>query len=113
MPVTAPVWSGPLDARDRDAVRAFRQLLDAHDFGGAACPPALGPALRSNFPLRIDLPLYLRRLAEPTPINTLVKLFVLDQQVAAEEAARAFAPLDVAAVAAMGLVEETGGGVAA
>ena len=45
--------------------------------------------------LRDDLPLYLRRVEAPTPINTLVKLFVLDRSVDEARAQQAFAPLDL------------------
>jgi SAM-dependent methyltransferase len=75
------------------------------NFHGSATLDALGtPLLGEQFHLRKDLPLYLRRVSAPTPLNTLVKLFVLDQTVSADEAAAAFAPLDVSAVAATGLV---------
>ena len=64
-------------------------MLDAHGFATAAVPAALGGTLRSDFHLRVDLPLYLRRLAGPAPINTLIKLFVLDQWVDRDAARRA------------------------
>ena len=101
----APVFAGPLDTRNRDAISAFRRVLDTHGFAGAAVPAALGGTMRSDFHLRVDLPLYLRRLAAPAPLNTLIKLFVLDQWVEEGEARRALAPLEVDDVRALGLVD--------
>jgi hypothetical protein len=111
--VGAPAtFAGPLDARDRDAVIALRRVLYTHGFAGAAVPSALGGPLRSKNFLRADLSLYLRRLAALTPINTLIKLFVLDQWVE-ESAVLALAPLDLSDVRMMGLVEEGPQGVRA
>jgi hypothetical protein len=59
------------------------------------------------------MPLYLQRVAAPTPINTLVKLFVLDRSVDDARAAAAFAPLDLDAVRDLGLVEDGPRGVRA
>src|SRR5215470_16778066 len=101
----ASTFAGPLDSRDRDAIAAFRRVLDAHGFATAAVPAALGAALRSDFHLRVDMPLYLRRLKGPAPLNTLIKLFVLDQWIDESAARRAFAPLDLADVRTLGLVE--------
>jgi SAM-dependent methyltransferase len=98
-------FAGPLDARDQDTICAFRRVLDAHGFATSAVPAALGDAMRSDLHLRADLPLYLRRLAGPAPINTLIKLFVLDQWVDETDARRALAPLDLQDVRALGLVD--------
>jgi SAM-dependent methyltransferase len=107
-------FAGPLDAEQRSAIAAFRGVLDTHGFATAAVPAALGGALRSDFHLRADLPLYLRRLAGPAPINTLIKLFVLDQWVEERAAQRALSPLDLDDVRALGLVElDEGRGVRA
>src|SRR5579872_4302342 len=106
-------FAGPLDAEQRSAIAAFRGLLDTHGFATAAVPAALGGALRSDFHLRADLPLYLRRLAGPAPINTLIKLFVLDQVVDAALVAEAVAPLDIVDVQSLGLIELTPAGVRA
>src|SRR6516165_3787495 len=106
----ATTFAGPLDCRERGVVAAFRRVLDAHGFATAAVPAALGGALRSDFHLRVDLPLYLRRLDGPAPLNTLIKLFVLDQWIDESAARRAFAPLDLADVRSLGLVELDGDG---
>src|SRR5579862_2339413 len=86
---------GPLATDSPELISAFRRVLDAHGFAGPAVPTAMGGPLRSEFHLRADLPLYLRRLAGPAPINTLIKLFVLDQVVDAALVAEAVAPLDI------------------
>jgi methylase of polypeptide subunit release factors len=103
---TVANFAGPLDARDRETIVALRRVLDAHGFATAAVPAAMGGTLRSDFHLRVDLPLYLRRLAGPAPINTLIKLFVLDQWVEESAARRALAPLDLGDVRALGLIEK-------
>ena len=104
---TSATFAGPLDARDAAAIAAFRRVLDAHGFASAAVPTALGGALRSDFHLRSDLPLYLRRLSGPAPLHTLIKLFVLDQWVDESSARRALAPLDLRDVRELGLIEES------
>src|SRR5215471_9258213 len=112
MPITeiASVrFDGPLDARDRDTIAAFRRVLDLHGFATTAVWTALGGPLSSDSHLRVDLPLYLRRLSGPAPINTLIKLFVLDQWVAEDEVRNAVAPLEARDLRSLGLVEETPG----
>lgn len=59
---------------------------------------------------RPNLAYYLRRIAEPTPLHTLVRLFVLNVGVDADQARRAFAPLDLESVLATGLVKPTARG---
>ena len=109
----AASFAGPLDSRDRDAVTALGRVLRTHGFAGAAVPAALGGPLRSKDFLRTDLSLYLRRLAASTPINTLIKLFMLDQWVEERSARAALAPLDLRDVRLMGLIEESSQGVRA
>jgi SAM-dependent methyltransferase len=105
---------GPLNADDADAVAAFRDVLHRYDFAGAGVLSALGGALpHGKFHLREDLPLYLRRLASPTPINTLLKLFVLDQPVDESVVRAAIHPLQPADLQRMGLVERAGGALKA
>jgi SAM-dependent methyltransferase len=108
------VFAGPLNPSDSQAVAEFRRVLDAHDFGGAAVPAALGGALPlGKFHHRDDLPLYLRRLTAPTPIDILIKLFVLDQWVDEAAARMAIAPLPLDDLRNMGLMEEGPRGVRA
>lgn len=108
------VFDGPLIPADARAVAEFRKALNRHDFAGSAVPNAFGAALPlGKFHYRDDLPLYLRRLADPTPINTLIRLFVLDQWVDDAAVRDAIDPLDVADLRRMGLVEASARGIRA
>lgn len=108
------VFDGPLDASNASTLAALRDALDTHGFTAGGGIDALGPPLPSGKAhLRDDLPFYLRRLEAPTPINTLVKLFMLDRTVDEAAAAAAFAPLDVDAVRDLGLLERAARGIRA
>lgn len=114
--VTAPaaVFQGPLSVSDPSAIATLRTVLERHGFMGSAVGDAIGSALPfGKAHKRDDLPLYLRRVEAPTPINTLVKLFVLDRSVDEARAAQAFAPLDLDDVRAMGLIEDGPRGIRA
>lgn len=63
--------------------------------------------------LRADLPLYLRRLASPEPLNVLIKLFGLYVAVGEDEARAAFAPMTLDEAAALGVLEREEGVVRA
>lgn len=109
-------FAGPLesDVTRQAAIAEFKRALDRVNFSGVAVPAALGgPLIPGRLHLREDLPLYLRRLAEPTPINTLIKLFVLDQWVERDAIREAVSPLDVDDLHGLGLVEGGAGGVRA
>ena len=111
---SARVFAGPLSFSDPGAVSVLRSLLVRHGFTGTAVGDALGAALPfGKSHLRDDLPLYLRRVAAPTPINTLIKLFVLDRSVDEARAAAAFAPLELDDLKAMGLIEDGPRGIRA
>ena len=111
---SASVFEGPLDSADRPAVSALGRVLLAHGFAGDPVPAALGsPIAQGTSHIREDTPLYLQRLAARTPLNTLIKLFVLLQIVDGAAACDAFAPITVDQVERMGLVERRTGGVAA
>jgi methylase of polypeptide subunit release factors len=111
---TTHTFAGPLDGSDTHAVAELRRILQSHDFAGASFRKAVGGALPiGKFHYRDDLPLYLRRLAAPTPLNTLIKLFVLDQWVDEADVREALAPLAVADVRTMGLIEEGPRGIRA
>ena len=111
----APVqFEGPLAVGNTAVIAALREVLDKHGFTGTAALDALGPPLPfGKAHLRDDLPFYLRRLDAPTPINTLVKLFVLDRSVDENRARQAFAPLDLEDVCELGLIEHGPRGVRA
>jgi methylase of polypeptide subunit release factors len=100
------VFDGPLHITDPSAIATLKQVLDRQGFTGDGIVRALGaPLPPGKSHQRDDLPLYLRRLDAPTPLNTLVKLFVLDRSVDESRAAAAFAPLDLEALREIGLVE--------
>ncbi len=110
------VFPGPLesDVTRHAAIAEFKRALDRVNFAGAAVPAALGvPLIPGRLHLREDLPLYLRRLAEPTALNTLIKLFVLDQWVERDAVREAVTPLDIGDLHGLGLVECGAGGVRA
>ena len=103
---TPAMFDGPLTIANPAAITALREVLDRHGFTGSRGVDAIGSPLPfGKSHLRDDLPLYLRRLAAPTPLNTLVKLFMLDRTVDAATAREAFAPLALEEVIDIGLVE--------
>ena len=105
---------GPLVAHDRGVAAAFRQVLDTHGFTGDAVLSAFGiPIGATQSHVRLDLPVYLKRLASPSPLHTLIKLFVLDQRVDEEAARSAVTPLSIADLSDLGLVETGARGVRA
>ena len=105
-------FGGPLDLSNLAIVRQLRSVLDRHGFTTGAVVDALGSALPfGKAHQRDDLPLYLRRVAAPTPLNTLVKLFVLDRSVDANRAAQACAPIDLDDLRDLGLIEDGPRGV--
>ena len=107
-------FEGPLTSTDSDAIAALRDVLARHGFAGEAGNNALGAALAVNKShLRDDLPLYLRRLAAPTPLNTLAKLFMLDRWVDEKDAAEAVRPLELDQLRSMGLIEDGPSGIRA
>ena len=108
------VFEGPLNASNIAVLAGLREVLDRHGFTSGATLEALGPPLPfGKSHLRDDLPFYLRRLEAPTPINTLVKLFVLDRSVDESRARQAFAPLSLEDVVEIGLLEHGPRGVRA
>jgi hypothetical protein len=100
-----------LDA-EVDGVGRLKSVVAAHGFLGPAARQALGPEI-GRVHLRVDLPLYLQRLAAPTPLNTLVKLFSLDQWVDEDAAAAAVAPIRLGELGACGLLLREARGVRA
>jgi methylase of polypeptide subunit release factors len=114
--VTAPagVFQGPLGVTDPSVLASLRLVLERHGFTGTAVGDAMGAALPfGKSHRRVDWPLYLRRVEAPTPINTLIKLFVLDRSVDESRAAQAFAPVDLDALRDLGLIEDGPRGIRA
>jgi SAM-dependent methyltransferase len=99
-----------LDSGREGTVDGLRSLLEAHRFAGSEATEALGAPIGSEH-RPADLPLYLRRLAAPRPLHTLIKLFALHVAVPEADARTAFAPVSVEDLVALGLVERAEGQV--
>ena len=113
-PVAPPAFDGPLRVSNLQAITTLRSVLDRHGFTGPAVGEAIGSALPfGKAHLRDDLPVYLRRIEAPTPLNTLIKLFVLDRSVDEARAMQAVAPLEVDDLREMGLIEDGARGIRA
>ena len=97
-----------LDSGREDVVDRLRGILDAHGYAGPEATSALGAPIGPEH-RPADLPLYRSRLAEPTPLHALIKLFALHQSVPEAEARRAFDPVPIEDLAALGLVEREEG----
>lgn len=91
-----------LDPERRDAIARLRSALEAHGYVRPEAAEALGVPLGSE-PRRVDLPLYVRRLAAPRPLHALVKLFALHVPVPEAEARMALAPLSLEEAEALGI----------
>jgi methylase of polypeptide subunit release factors len=103
---------GPPDVGDRAAVAELRRVLAAAGLSGEGVRAALG----ENSELLAgahELAVHERRLAGVEPLGPIVRLFVLGRPVAAAEVERALAPLDVARLERMRLVESDGTAVRA
>lgn len=111
---TPAVFDGPLSIANPSALAALRKVLDRHGYTSPAALAALGPPLPfGSGHRRDDVPCYLRRLEAPTPLNTLIRLFVLGCSVARELAAEAFAPLGLDEVIEIGVIESGPDGIRA
>ena len=97
-----------LDIGREDLIARLRGVLDAHHYAGPEATEALGAPIGSEH-RDVDRPLYLRRLAEPRPLHTLIRMFALHQTVSEGEARAAFAPLQLEELAELGLVESAQG----
>ncbi|HYT66019.1 MAG TPA: methyltransferase [Vicinamibacterales bacterium] len=106
--------AGPLETSDQPLTAELGRVLVSHGFAGDAVPAALGtPPASGNAHIRDDVPLYLRRLAEPTPLHTLIKLFVLLQPVDDAAVRDALAPLSLEHIERLGLLARGPEGVTA
>ena len=101
---------GPLRLDDRGVIAELREVLRAAGLDGNGVREALG--VSSELLTRSqDVPVRERRLAGNEPLGTLIKLFVLDLPVAAEAAKGSLAPLSLAQLEQLGLLEANGGEV--
>lgn len=93
------------DARCVDRLKA---VFAQRGYLGAEATAALGGAAGQTH-RRVDLPLYLRRLATPEPLHVLVRLFGLLVPVGEADARAALAPLTPEELAEAGLIERRDG----
>jgi hypothetical protein len=97
---------------DREGIAELRELLRRVDYEAEGIQRAFGyegPFARDP----LEVPLYVRQLVDDSALSTLIKLYLLDLAVDREEAARAFEPVTLERVEAMGLIRDSGGGIEA
>ena len=90
----------------------LREVLLGAGFTGAG----VGRALRTGRDVlarSADVPLHERRLEGVEPLGTLIKLLILEREVAADAAERVFAPLGLGQVERLGIIERGAGEVRA
>ncbi len=93
-------------------VGRLKAVLERNGYTGPAAVEVLGAKLGAAH-ARVDAPLYLRRLAAPTPLNVLVRLFGLFATSGEDEARAAFAPIALEDLVSMGVLERCAAGVRA
>ncbi|HEX9243771.1 MAG TPA: methyltransferase [Anaeromyxobacter sp.] len=86
----------------------LKTVFTQHGYLGPEAMAALGGAFGESH-RRVDLPLYLRRLATPRPLHVLIRLFGLFAPVNEAEARGALAPLTPEGLERAGLVERCDG----
>ena len=99
-----------LDPERHDGIARLRSALQNHGYLRPEAAQALTAPFGSEA-RRVDLPLYLRRLAAPTPLNALVKLFALHVPVPEAEVRPALAPLALEEAEPLGIVARAPGEV--
>jgi SAM-dependent methyltransferase len=92
-----------LDPERCAGIARLRSALEAKGYLRPEAADALGVPFGSE-PQRVDLPLYLRRLAAPRPLHALIKLFALHVPVPEAQARAALAPLTLDEAEELGLV---------
>src|SRR5512145_2670061 len=94
---------------ERTHAKAVRELLARANYTKTGIQEALGRGGEILVRLQ-DRPAYVRRLAGRTgALEALIRLFVLDDDVAPGDSERAFAPVDLASLEALGLIEQAEG----
>jgi len=99
--------SGPLPLDQNTLVRTLRDVLEKATF----TPERIGAALGTGDEIlsrAADIPVQLRKLAEHGSFGALVRLFILDHDVPADDLATAIAPLTLDDLARLRLVERDG-----
>jgi SAM-dependent methyltransferase len=99
--------AGPL-ARDADGIAQLRGVLEEAGYTEVAVQDALATEVSTNRD-SLELPLYIRMLPEGERLSTLIKLLLLALPVPAAEASKAFAPLPLERLEAMGVLVSADG----
>ncbi len=102
-----------LSVLDSSAVAALRALLRSAGYTSASVKRAIGADNDGLFLSTAGVRVAVRHLAEGTPLNTLIKLFLLGVHVDADAADLALMPLGVERHGGTGLVEQVGAKVRA
>jgi methylase of polypeptide subunit release factors len=98
----------PLDTADRSAIDELGQALRATGLSGEAVRRTLRSA--GDLGARpADVAVHQRRLGSDEPLETLIRLFVLELGVPREAAERALAPLTATGLEQLGVVASAGG----
>jgi methylase of polypeptide subunit release factors len=97
---------------DAPCVDGLKAVFARRGYLGVEAMAALGGALGETH-RRVDLPLYLRRLATPEPLHVLIRLFGVFAPVSEAEARAALAPLGLEGLEEAALVERRDGQVRA
>jgi len=92
---------------DPEAAGRLRRAFEASGFTEEAMQRALGVESNSG-PTTLDVSVFDRRIAEPSRLHTLIRLFVLGLPASAADAASALEPLDPAEAESLGLVRTDG-----
>jgi methylase of polypeptide subunit release factors len=95
---------------DPEAAGRLRRAFESSGFTEAAMQRALGVE-EATGPTTLDVSVFDRRIAEPSRLHTLIRLFVLGLPVDPEDAATALEPLEPSEAASLGLVRTDGDGV--
>jgi methylase of polypeptide subunit release factors len=90
-----------------EAVGRLRRALEASGYTDEAIRHALGVDPTSSTS-HFDAQVYTRRMAEPSRLHTLVRLFILGMPVTPGDAAAAFEPLELGEAEALGLIRPEG-----
>ena len=105
-----PWETGPLGLGDPDAVTELAEVLRSAGYEEKAVAEALGVEFSWSLSQH-TLPVYRRRLAEPSRLHALIELFTLGTWVDASAAEEALAPAEIDRLAGLGLMERGSEGV--
>jgi methylase of polypeptide subunit release factors len=112
METTSGASSVPFRLEHSAEIAALRPVLQSHGYTVDRIVEVLGlKTLSHPWETQSDVLAALRRVAAPTPLNTLIRLFFVAQTVEAETVRAAIAPASLEGLVALGLLCREGGGV--